>query len=119
MDFSLTSVTSAVKILSGNSLLNSSQAVSPETFDVAESPTDTLRGGDAEENAEILKAVLAGEEGPRRDVVLVNAAAALIVGDISPDWTTGMLMARESIDGGAARSKLDELVRVSNAGGSK
>lgn len=88
--------------------------VSPETFDVAEAPTNALRGGDADENAEILKGVLSGEEGPRRDVVLVNAAAALVVGDAAPDWMSGMLKARQSIDSGAARSKLDELVRRSH-----
>lgn len=90
--------------------------VSPETFDVAVAQTETLRGGDASENAEILKGVLGGEEGPRRDVVLVNAAAALVVAEAAPDWTQGMLMARESIDGGAAQSKLDNLIRLSQAG---
>ena len=93
--------------------------VSPETFDVAVSPTESLRGGDADENAEILKAVLDGEEGPRRDVVLVNAAAALVVGEAAPDWTKGMAIARESIDSGAARAKLDNLIRLSQAGESE
>ena len=91
--------------------------VSPETFGVAEAHGDTLRGGDAAENAGILKAVLDGAEGPRGDVVLINAAAAILVGDAAPDWTAAMEKARQSIDSGAARSKLDELVRRTNAEG--
>ncbi|MCH8204068.1 MAG: anthranilate phosphoribosyltransferase [Candidatus Hydrogenedentes bacterium] len=91
--------------------------VSPETFGVAEAPSDTLRGGDAAENAEILKAVLDGEEGPRRDVVLINAAAAILVGDAAPDWTAAMGKARQSIDSGGARAKLDGLVLRSKAEG--
>ncbi len=90
--------------------------VSPETFGVAEASSDALRGGDAKENAEILKRVLDGEEGPRRDVVLVNASAAIVAGDAARDWTQAMEKARESIDSGGARSKLNELVRASHAG---
>ena len=91
--------------------------VSPETFGVAQASADAMRGGDASESAEILKRVLEGEEGPRRDVVLVNASAAIVAGDAAQDWTQAMEKARQSIDSGAARSKLDELVRYSNAEG--
>ncbi len=64
-----------------------------------------------------MKRVLDGEEGPRRDVVLMNASAAIVAGDAAPDWTAAMEKARQSIDSGAARSKLDELVRCSKAEG--
>ena len=89
--------------------------VSPETFGVAEASADALRGGDSKENAEILKRVLDGEEGPCRDVVLVNASAAIVVGGAAHDWTEAMEKARQSIDGGSARVKLDELIRHSKA----
>lgn len=88
--------------------------VSPEMFGLPEASSDELRGGDAEENAEILASVLDGAEGPRRDIVLMNAAAAIIAGDAATDWAHGMEMARQSLDSGAARSRLDELVRHSN-----
>ncbi len=91
--------------------------VSPETFGLAQVSSDALRGGDAEENAEILKRVLDGEEGPRRDITLVNASAAIMAGDAAADWTEAMAKARQSVDSGAARTKLDELVRRSNAEG--
>ena len=89
--------------------------VSPEMFGLAEASSDELRGGDADENAEILRSVLDRAEGPKRDIVLMNAAMAMIAGDAARNWTQGMEMARQSIDSGSARSHLDDLVRHSNA----
>jgi len=73
-----------------------------------------LRGGDAGENAEIARRVLAGERGPRRDLVLANAGAALWVAEAAPDWAAGVARAAASLDSGAASAKLDALVRASN-----
>ncbi len=71
-----------------------------------------LMGGSPEENAATLRAILAGEErGPKRDIVLLNAAAALCAEDA--DWRTGLTRARESIDSGAALAKLDALIALS------
>jgi anthranilate phosphoribosyltransferase len=74
-----------------------------------------LRGGSAEENAAITRAILDGARGPRRDVVLLNAAAALVVGGAASDLGEGLAMAAESIDSGAARAKLDALVSFTNS----
>jgi anthranilate phosphoribosyltransferase len=79
-------------------------------------PITALRGGDAAENAAIARAVLSGEEhGPRRDVVLLNAAAALLAGNAAPDMAAGLEMARASIDEGRAMERLQTLVRVSQS----
>lgn len=69
-----------------------------------------LRGGDAKQNAAILRAILAGKPGPRRDVVLLNAACGLVAGGLAADLPDGLSLAAHSIDSGAARAKLTELV---------
>lgn len=71
-------------------------------------------GGSAEENAEALRRVLGGEPGALRDFTLINAAAALVAADIAADLQEGVKLAAQSIDGGAARDKLETFVRVSN-----
>lgn len=76
-----------------------------------------LRGGDSTRNAEILRAVLGGERGPCRDIALLNAAAALWVAEGAADLDEGLARATESVDSGAAREKLDLLVRASAGAG--
>ena len=71
-----------------------------------------LRGGDASENAGIVKAVLDGEAGARRDIVLINAAGALWVAGAGEALTAGRTLARQSIESGAARERLERLVRA-------
>jgi len=75
---------------------------------------DDLRGGDAAYNASVVRSVLAGAQGPVRDIVLLNAAAALIVAGKTSDLRAGSAMAAESIDGGHASAALDKLVKTSN-----
>jgi anthranilate phosphoribosyltransferase len=72
-----------------------------------------LAGGDAADNARIVRSVLDGAPGPALDVVLVNAAAALWVADAAPDWAEGLALARRSVASGAARARLDALVEAS------
>lgn len=84
--------------------------VTPETFGVESAPADALQGGDAEANARILREVLSGEAGPHRDIVLVNAAAAIRAADAAGNWAEGMAKARDAIDSGAALEKLERLV---------
>jgi anthranilate phosphoribosyltransferase len=74
---------------------------------------EQLAGGDAAENAAIVRRVLAGEPGPARDVVLVNAAAALWIAGAAPDWRAGFERAGASLDSGAARARLEALVEAS------
>jgi len=76
---------------------------------------EDLRGGAPQENAAITRDVLSGQDrGPRRDVVLLNAGAALLVGGIAPDLPAGIARAAESIDSGAALQKLEGLVAYSH-----
>jgi anthranilate phosphoribosyltransferase len=76
---------------------------------------DAVRGGDAARNAELARAVLAGERGPHRDIVLLNAAAAVVVAGLAADLVEGLALAERSIDDGRAAAVLDRLVSVSNA----
>lgn len=82
----------------------------PEDFGVDRGTLDSVRGGDAVENAEILRSVLAGERGPRRDIVLINASAPLVVAGIAAGFVDGVRVARETIDSGAAISTLDRVL---------
>lgn len=79
-------------------------------------PAD-LKGGDAELNAAAMKAMLAGEPGPYRDVVVYTAAAALIVAEKARDLAEGVRIAAEAIDSGKARAALENLARITNEGG--
>ncbi len=90
-----------------------SSTVRPEDFGLSRASIQDLRGGDREENAEIIRRVLAGEAGPRRDIVLMNAAAALVVGGKARDFKEGVALAAQSIDSGAAAAKLAGLVALS------
>jgi anthranilate phosphoribosyltransferase len=83
----------------------------PGTFGLPRCRTADLRGGDAAENAKILRDVLSGQEGPRRDVVLANAAAALVVAGRARDVKQGVDRAAASIDRGAALEKLESLIQ--------
>ncbi len=88
--------------------------VTPEDVGLARAPQDALRGGDVAYNVAIVRAILSGEEqGPRRDVVLLNAAAAMVAGDLAPDLKTGVAMARHSIDSGRALERLNRMIAVS------
>jgi len=79
-----------------------------------EAVVSALQGGTAAQNAAILRGVLDGEPGPARDVVLLNAAAALVVAGLASDLAGGLEQARESLDSRRARRALEALVRVSN-----
>ena len=88
--------------------------VRPEDAGLPVCRPDDLKGGDPEENAAVMRALLAGEAGPIRDFVLINAGAALIVAGRAGDLKEGAALAAESIDSGKARAALDKLVAISN-----
>jgi len=75
---------------------------------------DTIRGGDPSVNARIIQDVLSGEKGPCRNVVLINAALAIVAGGKAGDIQEGLAVAAESIDSGAAIKKLQALIELSN-----
>jgi anthranilate phosphoribosyltransferase len=83
--------------------------VTPEDFGVARAKPQELRGGDREVNCEIARRVLSGARGPQRDIVLVNASAALVAAGVARDFVQGMQRAAESVDSGAAWRKLEQL----------
>jgi anthranilate phosphoribosyltransferase len=87
--------------------------VSPEDFGLRRAPLSELKGGNAAENAQIITQILSGEAGPRRDVVLMNAALAIAAGGKATDLREGVELAARSIDGGAAMDKLRRLVEFS------
>ena len=76
-------------------------AVAPEEFGLVRAPMAALEGGDAQANAAILTAIFAGEMGPRRDVVVLNAAAVLVTAGLAKDIVAGITLASEAIDSGA------------------
>jgi anthranilate phosphoribosyltransferase len=90
-------------------------SIDPEALGIAPPPEGALRGGDASENAKILRGVLEGEPGARRDIVALNAAAALWVAGAAPGLEGGLALARESLDAGAALARLEALVRATRA----
>jgi anthranilate phosphoribosyltransferase len=92
--------------------------VDPAAFGLPLAPPDALRGGDTSYNAEVVRRVLAGEPGPVRDAVLLNAGAALAVydapgADPTEALAAGLTRAREAVDSGAARAALDRWVAAS------
>ncbi|MFB3117992.1 MAG: anthranilate phosphoribosyltransferase, partial [Myxococcota bacterium] len=96
-------------------------AVSPLVIDAASFGIPpplrgALRGGSAKESADIVRSLLEGESGARRDIVLINAAAGIWVAGAAEGLEEGIELARRSIDSGAARERLEMLIAASNAG---
>lgn len=90
--------------------------VSASDLGLQSAPNDALRGGDVQTNVAIVRAILNNEDnGPRRDVVLLNAAAALVAGDIASDLADGVAKARASLSDGRANERLERLVAASGA----
>jgi anthranilate phosphoribosyltransferase len=95
-------------------------SVTPEDFGLKRAPLEAIRGGDAKENAGIMhkilgRSLLYREHGAQREIVLANAAAALVVAGKAADFLEGVRLAAESIDSGAAREKLEALVAFRSA----
>jgi anthranilate phosphoribosyltransferase len=94
--------------------------VTPEDFGLRGAPVEAIRGGDAKQNAEIIhkilgRSMLYRDHGPHRDIVLANAAAALVAAGRAHDFLDGVRLAAQSIDTGAARERLDAFVAFSQA----
>lgn len=84
-------------------------SISPEDVGLTRAPVSTLAGGSAEQNAAILRSIFAGETGPRRDIVLLNAASVLLVAERAPDLTAAVALAAETIDSGEVVRLLERL----------
>jgi anthranilate phosphoribosyltransferase len=92
------------------------RTLDPVAFGLARAGADDLKGGDVETNADIARRVLAGEQGARRDIVLLNAAAALEVAGRVTSIEEGLALAAGSIDSGAASATLERFIAVSRSG---
>lgn len=104
------SAASQVAVLENGKIIG--REVHPEHAGLPVHPFKDIIGGTPEENAVALRALLAGETGAYRDAVLLNAAAALVVADKVSSLPEGVELARESIDSGAAKARLDKLVQI-------
>jgi anthranilate phosphoribosyltransferase len=85
----------------------------PSDFGVVPARSEALAGGDAATNAKIIRSILDGERGPRRDFVCINAAAALVAAGRAADFRKGARLAAKAIDSGLARVKLEALIEFS------
>lgn len=90
--------------------------IGPEDAGVAKARPQDLKGGSPEENAAAMRALLSGEAGAYRDIVLLNAAASLVVAGKAGDLREGAALAARSIDSGAAKATLDKLVSITGLG---
>jgi anthranilate phosphoribosyltransferase len=90
-----------------------SYTVRPEDFGLPRTTIAELMGGDREENARIIRAILDGETGAKRDIVLMNSAAALVAGAKARDLKEGVGLAAHALDSGAALRKLEALITLS------
>jgi anthranilate phosphoribosyltransferase len=91
-------------------------SVTPEEFGVKHAPLGAIRGGTAVENAARIRRILEGEAGPPRDIVVINAAAALVATGVAPSFRDAADVARSVIDSGTAREKLASLKAFTDAG---
>lgn len=98
------------KVSEGKGGVVSSYFVSPEEFEIRRTARKEIVGGSPEENARMTKEVLQGRKGPRRDIVCLNAAPAMVVGQKAKTLKDGFRLAQQAIDSGAAAEKLDRLV---------
>jgi anthranilate phosphoribosyltransferase len=103
-------LTGPTQISEANGVAVTTREVSPEHFGLPQASLEALAGGDAEANARLLRELLNGARGARRDIVLANTAAALVVAGRASDFTEGVAQAAEAIDSGAALLTLDRLV---------
>jgi anthranilate phosphoribosyltransferase len=84
--------------------------MTPEEYGFTRAKPEDIKGGDAQENARIIRQVLDGEKGPKRDMVLLNAAAALVAAGLDGDLREGIVRAEEAIDSGRAKEKLEAMI---------
>jgi len=92
-----------------------SYTIAPEDFDMQRATPDDLRGGTPQQNAEIVLECLDAMPTPRRDIALLNAAAAIVVAGLAKDLREGLERARQSVNSGAARERLEALIALSHS----
>lgn len=108
-------ITGPTRVAEAREGLVRSFEVAPEEFGMQRAALEEISGGDAGENAAMIRAVLNGEKSPRRDVVVLNAAAALVAAGRADHIGAAITLAAKSIDSGAAAEKLQSLVRFAGS----
>jgi len=98
------------RLSEGKSGVVSSYFIAPEEFDLARVPNKEVAGGTPEDNAQILQDILQGRKGPKRDIVCLNAAPAMVVGQKARTLKEGFRLAQQMLDTGAAAEKLERLI---------
>jgi anthranilate phosphoribosyltransferase len=83
--------------------------VTPEDFGVEPAPLESIRGGTPAENAELIRGILGGQAGPQRDIVVINAAAALVAAGVAKSFREGARMAEDALSEGLAAQKLEAM----------
>ena len=111
-EITLTGETQVAELKSGDITTFS---INPKDFGYSLCSTEDLKGGTPEENAFLIRNILNDDQGPKTDIVILNAAAALYLGGKAESISKGILVAINSIKSGAANKKMDELCRVSNS----
>jgi len=112
-EISTVSVTKIVELRDGQIV---SKQVNPADFGFAPAGVEQLKVTDAKTSAEVLRGILTGKEkGPRRDIVILNAAAAIMAGGLADDFESAINLARTSVSEGRAMDCLERLIEVSNA----
>ena len=110
-EITLTGTTNVCELVNGQV---KEYTLEPENFELTACKAKDISGGTPEENANIIKNILSGEQGPKRDIVLMNASAAICAGGIAENLKVAMHLARQSIDTGSAEIKLNNLCRLSH-----
>ena len=105
-EFSIAGPTLVAEVIEGEFQVGN---VLPEAFGLPVSPLANLEGGDAHQNAAILRAIFAGQPGPPRDVVTMNAAAVLVTANLAEDFLEGARLAQRTIDSGAVTALVESL----------
>ena len=111
-ELSTTGITRVSEVRTGNVL---NYEVVPDQFGLCTAGKNSLTGGDAADNADIIKRIFNGEKGCKRDIVVLNAAASLYVGRATSDIQEGVLMAEELLDSGKAAEKLQAFVNFTGS----
>lgn len=89
--------------------------IQPKDFGIETQTIEDLKGGDAKENAEILRKILLGEKTNKKDIALLNAAAGIVVGKKADSLKEGIEIAKESLESGKAYKKLEEMIKYTNS----
>jgi anthranilate phosphoribosyltransferase len=111
-DLTITASTTVAELADGNI---TTRIIGPSDVDLPTASLDALLVASPAASADAVRAILAGEPGPRRDHAVLNAAAALVVAGVAGDLADGVARARAVLDSGAARDKLAQLVAISHA----